>query len=99
MVIINGNGAVKIEGRYVSYEAGIPAPIPVDVARRLGKPFEVVQEMVNPEQIDMRTKEEPHTKEPAKKKFPKHTGGGVYVLSNGEKVRGKSKAIEAEQNL
>ena len=26
---------------------------------------------------------------------PKHVGGGWYELSNGEKIRGKEKAIEA----
>lgn len=31
--------------------------------------------------------------------YPKHTGGGYYELSNGEKVQGKQKAIEAEEAL
>lgn len=31
--------------------------------------------------------------------FPEHTGGGFYILSNGEKVRGKQAAIEAEDAL
>lgn len=31
--------------------------------------------------------------------FPKHLGGGTYALSNGEKVKGKDEAIEAEQVL
>lgn len=31
--------------------------------------------------------------------YPKHTGGGYYELSNGEKVQGKEKAIEAENEL
>lgn len=31
--------------------------------------------------------------------FPKHTGGGYYQLSNGEKVQGKDAAIEAEKTL
>lgn len=32
-------------------------------------------------------------------KFPKHTGGGWYELSNGEKVQGKDEAIEAQSEL
>lgn len=28
--------------------------------------------------------------------FPKHTGGGYYELSNGEKVKGKEAAMEAQ---
>ncbi|WJE51117.1 hypothetical protein QRE66_17600 [Bacillus cereus] len=31
--------------------------------------------------------------------FPKHTGGGWYELSNGEKVQGKDEAVAAEQSL
>ncbi|MEK3997905.1 hypothetical protein MHI59_03050 [Bacillus sp. FSL K6-2822] len=31
--------------------------------------------------------------------FPKHTGGGWYELSNGEKVQGKEEAMSAEQSL
>ncbi|MGF7014247.1 hypothetical protein [Ornithinibacillus bavariensis] len=31
--------------------------------------------------------------------FPKHTGGGYFELSNGEKVQGKDAAIEAEEAL
>ena len=31
--------------------------------------------------------------------YPKHTGGGYYELSNGEKVQGKDAAIEAEKEL
>lgn len=31
--------------------------------------------------------------------FPKHTGGGWYELSNGEKVQGKDEAIEEEAKL
>ncbi|MGN8648320.1 hypothetical protein ACTNEO_19950 [Gracilibacillus sp. HCP3S3_G5_1] len=35
----------------------------------------------------------------SKDNAPKHLGGGYYLLSNGEKVRGKNKAIEAEEGL
>jgi len=31
--------------------------------------------------------------------YPKHTGGGYYELSNGDKVKGKDEAIEAENAL
>lgn len=31
--------------------------------------------------------------------FPKHTGGGWYQLSNGEKVQGSEEASEAEEAL
>lgn len=31
--------------------------------------------------------------------FPKHVGGGLYLLSNGEKIKGKDAALEAEEKL
>lgn len=31
--------------------------------------------------------------------YPNHIGGGVYQLSNGEKVRGKDEAAKAEEAL
>lgn len=31
--------------------------------------------------------------------FPKHTGGGFYELSNGEKVKGKNEATAAEKEI
>jgi len=31
--------------------------------------------------------------------YPKHTGGGWYELSNGEKIQGKEEAIAAEDEL
>ncbi|MEF2247743.1 hypothetical protein [Paenibacillus sp. IITD108] len=31
--------------------------------------------------------------------FPKHIGGGTFELSNGEKIKGKEEAIEAENAL
>lgn len=31
--------------------------------------------------------------------FPKHVGGGWFLLSNGEKVQGKEEAIEAQKQL
>ncbi|MBU5266292.1 hypothetical protein [Virgibacillus proomii] len=31
--------------------------------------------------------------------YPEHVGGGMYVLSNGEKVKGKKAAEQAESTL
>lgn len=31
--------------------------------------------------------------------FPRHTGGGWYQLSNGEKVKGKEEALAAEKDF
>ena len=49
--------------------------------------------MREPPRNAMRPKAEP------KKIYPKHTGGGWYELSNGEKVQGKDNAIQAEKEL
>lgn len=38
-------------------------------------------------------------KNEAESEFPKHTGGGYYELSNGEKVKGKDEAAAAEEEL
>ena len=34
-----------------------------------------------------------------KEDFPKHTGGGWYELSNGEKVQGKQEAKEQQKSV
>lgn len=39
------------------------------------------------------------TTEVVSDKFPKHVGGGTFELSNGEKVKGKEEAIQAEEAL
>jgi len=31
--------------------------------------------------------------------YPNHIGGGVYQLSNGEKIRGKDEALKSEEAL
>lgn len=41
----------------------------------------------------------PERKQEEVNEFPKHTGGGWYLLSNGEKVQGKDEAVEAEKAL
>ena len=39
------------------------------------------------------------TGEGDKDEYPKHIGGGYYELSNGDKIKGKENAIEAEEQL
>lgn len=46
--------------------------------------------------IKIESKEPPSTDADV---FPKATGGGYYQLSNGEKVKGKDKALAAEEAL
>lgn len=46
--------------------------------------------------VEILVREEPKQ---GKGEYPKANGGGYYTLSNGEKVQGKAKAIEAEKAL
>lgn len=41
----------------------------------------------------------PDTEEVNPAEFPKHTGGGWYELSNGERVQGKEAAEKAEKEV
>lgn len=50
---------------------------------------EVQEEVEDPEEEEVQEQSE----------FPKHTGGGYYELSDGNKVQGKEKAEEAEKAL
>lgn len=38
-------------------------------------------------------------KQRGEKTYPEHLGGGMYLLSNGEKVKGKKAAEQAENEL
>ena len=38
-------------------------------------------------------------KDEVKPEFPKHIGGGLWLLSNGEKIKGKEDALKAEEAL
>ena len=107
MIKIKGNGAVKVNGRYIFYREGVPAPIPESVAKRIGKEYEVitanqvhktvVTQSEKREKIDATDSEESKTIEG--EPYPKHTGGPWYELSNGEKVNGKDNAIKAQKEL
>lgn len=69
------------------------------VIRKPGEIFEVTEERAeqiiaaNPELIEHVEAEE------GKPEFPKHIAGGMYLLSNGEKVKGKEAAFKAEEAL
>ena len=48
---------------------------------------------------DKKQTETPESKNIKENVYPKATGGGWYELSNGEKIRGKDKAIQKEKEL
>jgi hypothetical protein len=49
--------------------------------------------------VDKGFLERENAEESSNENFPKHTGGGYYELSNGEKVKGKEEALAAEEEL
>jgi uncharacterized protein YwgA len=50
-------------------------------------------------QEQQQQEEKMDTAEKDSEEFPKHTGGGWFELSNGEKVQGKEEAEKAEADL
>lgn len=70
--------------------------------KRINDVQETEEESVEHEPDEKQTEE----KEPAEAentaaddKYPEHVGGGMYLLSNGEKVKGKKTAEQAESTL
>ncbi|WMJ78477.1 MULTISPECIES: hypothetical protein [unclassified Sedimentibacter] len=65
-----------------------------------GKEIEITEERaeqiisIRPDLIEVIGNAEGDTPE-----FPKHTGGGYYELSNGEKIKGKDAVLKAEEAL
>ena len=88
-VIIDGNGAVKVNGRYVHYQKGEIAAIPEEIAKKTGNKYQVIKS-----KTAVVSKNDTENRE-----FPKHKGGGNYVLSNGESVKGKENAIKAQSEI
>lgn len=62
-----------------------------------GKEIEITEERA--EQIMSAYPELIEVLEDSTPEFPKHVGGGLYLLSNGEKIKGKAVAFEAEEKL
>lgn len=59
---------------------------------------ERIDELLDAEYITF-ANEPKETNEDVAEEYPKSVGGGYYQLSDGSKVQGKEKAIEAEQAL
>jgi hypothetical protein len=83
-----------------------------DIRYRVGQPYPSDGIDVKPSHIDYLLSDanqqrktfikfvpDAETDEEVAKVFPNHIGGGKYELSNGEKVKGKEVAIEAENAL
>ena len=105
--IYQGNTVID-EGDSPLTIAGLEADTDVEVGEHQATHFEVDEneEERESERVDIpafRTlpeeEEEPDPPEGQSLIEPKHVGGGYYELSNGERVQGKEKAIQAENNL
>jgi len=62
-----------------------------------GKEIEMADERA--EQIMSAHPELIEVLEDSRPEFPKHIGGGMYQLSNNEKIKGKDAALKAEEEL
>lgn len=85
---------VSIAGVNYNYDIGDTAEMPKSQAIRLCKAG-----IAHPlKEKDIETQVE-RPNETANKNYPRHKGGGYYILSNGDQVRGKEKAQKAERQL
>lgn len=113
LVMCDADGRVKsytpADGNHIGYTThSVEAGEVVEIVRKYGQmptnqveaaafnveEFEQVENTEEKQEVDEKEQEES-----ADNEFPKHTGGGYYELSNGEKVQGKDAAIEAEKEL
>lgn len=66
---------------------------------KYGKLVEAVVEVEEADNVEVTENNPDGEVVEGESEFPKHTGGGYYELSNGEKVKGKEEALQAEANL
>ncbi len=97
---------VQLTESFHDCKAGDVVDIPATVARDLlykGKAFGGEIDTTNVKKVNFHyrpAKEEATIqRETRAVKHPIHEGAGWYLLSNGEKVRGKKKAIKSENEL
>lgn len=100
-VKIQGNGAIKHDGQYIYYKKNEPVDMPESVAKRTGREYEVIPQSKVKKAVvtNSEKKQSAVSDQLSEEQYPKHTGGGWYELSNGERVQGKESAIEAEEAL
>ena len=83
----------------LSGEVGFRNPLYFDKPEKLSKGDEVHIIGDHPKVKKAYPDAKVHNNKQAKKQYPFHIGGGNFELSNGEKVKGKKEAIEAEKAL
>jgi len=85
---------VSIAGKSYSYQPGERADISQKQAIRLCEAG-----IAHPIKNKKTERQIKSTEEIQAKTYPHHKGGGYYVLSNGNEVRGKEKAKKAEKKI
>jgi hypothetical protein len=89
-------GIYTLDGQDVKFEGGFFETNDPAIVEQLKKHHAMGEEIVLIR--DLEEKPPKDTKEPPPE-FPRHVGGGNYLLSNGEKVKGKQEALAAEAVL
>ena len=69
--------------------------MPESAAKSTGKEYKVIERYKT---TVVSGSENRKTSKP-EEDYPAHKGGGYYELSNGDKIRGKEKAIKAQEEL
>src|SRR5690625_3011426 len=104
LVMCDVDGRVKsytpTQGNHIGYTThAVEEGEVVEVVRKYGQMPQNQVEAASFNAEEFEQTENDDDNQVADSEFPKHTGGGYYELSNGEKIQGKDAAIEAEEAL
>lgn len=104
LVMCDEEGRVKSynpsQGNHIGYTTHeVQAGEVVSIVRKYGNMPQNQVETAAFNAKEFEQKENDDNNQATDNEFPKHTGGGYYELSNGEKVKGKDEAIKAEEAL
>jgi len=104
LVMCDVDGRVKsytpTQGNHIGYTThAVEEGEVVEIVRKYGQMPQNQVEAASFNAEEFEQTENDDDNQVADSEFPKHTGGGYYELSNGEKIQGKDAAIEAEKAL
>jgi len=104
LVMCDDDGRVKsytpTQGNHIGYTThAVEEGEVVEIVRKYGQMPQNQVEAASFNAEEFEQTENDDDNQVADSEFPKHTGGGYYELSNGEKIQGKDAAIEAEEAL
>lgn len=90
-VKIFGNGAVQVGDKLYHYYDGEEVEMPLEGVKSTGREHKIIEEYKVHKAVVKKSQ--------VVNKYPIHEGAGWYVLSNGEKVRGKENALKQEKEI